>query len=367
MRVLLIFMALLFMWGSAEACSSAIVSPRMSKEGGVILWKHRDQTRTQDTRIAYFDDGKYAFTALVNSYHSKGSTVYGGLNSAGLGIISTATKNLKRPKSAETSENEDRGSSKSSGLQGTALRECATVDEFEALLARYERSAEFQSNIGVGDSTGAAAYFEIWGDGYCRYDVKDRAEGYDIRTNFSFAGRDDERGASQRRYRTVEMQMRGKRSFRVEDFVGYSRSFWSADKGDVLADDAPHKEANYIVPRPSSVGCIIIVCGENPHMEVAVGHPVAGFTVPVWVEAKHSIPHCVAGRGMFDLSREFLAKAYVNKGKSTYINKPVMRQALKIKTKVPVPKQLPENIDLFNDKIDWIFEKHCRKIRSILE
>ncbi|MBQ7856965.1 MAG: hypothetical protein IJ348_07645 [Alistipes sp.] len=361
MRVVICILAVLLCWGRAEACSSAIVAARASKEGGVILWKHRDQTTTRDTRVAYFDDGKYPFTALVNSYHSK-NTVYGGLNSEGLGIISTATKNLKQGNGSGTDYTQS-----NYGLMGTALRECATVEEFEALLSKYPRRADFQSNIGVGDSQGGAAYFEIWGDGYRRYDVDKRAEGYDIRTNFSFAGRDSERGASERRYRTVQAQMRGRRAFAVEDFVGYSRSFFSADKGDILADDKPHREANYIVPRPSSIACIVIVCGSNPHMEIAVGHPVATFTVPVWVAAQRDIPHCIAGRGMFDLSSAFVAKAYEREGKATYLNKPLVRKVLKVKTCVPAPQQMPKDIVAFNAKVDKIFEKHRRKIMNILE
>lgn len=362
MRIVVCILALLLCWGRAEACSSAIVSARASKEGGVILWKHRDQTKTKDTRVAYFNDGKYSFTGLVNSYHSQSGTVYGGLNSAGFGIISTATKNLKQGNGTNSEQ-----ATSNYSLSGVALRECATVDEFEALLARYPRKADFQSNIGVGDSQGGAAYFEIWGDGYRRYDVNERAEGYDIRTNFSFAGRDEERGSSERRYRTVEAQMRNKTSFSVEDFVGFSRSFYSADKGDILADDTPAREANYVVPRPSSVGCIVIVCGKNPHMEVAVGHPVATFTVPVWVAAQKSIPKCIAGRGMFSLSSEFVAKAYKKQGKYTYLNKPLVRQVLKVKTKVVAPAQMPKDIVAFNAKVDKVFEKHRQKIMRILE
>ena len=102
-------------------------------------------------------------------------------------------------------------------------------------------------------------------------------------------------------------------------------------------------------------------------MEVAVGHPVATFTVPVWVAAQKNIPKCIAGRGMFSLSSEFVAKAYEKQGKYTYLNKPLVRQALKINTKVAAPSQMPKNIVAFNAKVDKVFEKHRQKIMRILE
>ena len=183
-----------------------------------MLWKHRDQTDINDCRIAHFDDGKYAYTALVNSYVRVGESVLAGVNEVGFGCISTATKNLNR----KPTKLGRRYCGKYS-LSCRALRECATVDEFEQMLKSSVRSADFQTNIGVGDATGAAAYFEIWSDGYVRYDV----DTYDVRTNFSFAGRDDKRGTSVRRYDTVREQMEGKRSFAPADFFGNGKSLCS--------------------------------------------------------------------------------------------------------------------------------------------
>lgn len=356
-------LTLLFLltWSYAEACSSAIVSPRASKEGCVMLWKHRDQTATQDTRIAHFDDGKYAYTALVNSYHAKRYTVYGGINEVGFGIISTATKNLNR------ADSDSNPPVHNHSLMTTALRECATVEQFEALLATYKRAKDFQSNIGVGDSSGCGAYFEIWGDGYRRYNVDEKPLGYDIRTNFSFAGRVSDRGRSVRRYRTVEELMSEQSLFSSADFFGFSRNFYSADKGDILANDKPHKEANYIIPRPSSVGSMVIVCGKNPRIDIIVGHPVAGFAVPVWVAAKNNIPQCVASRGMFDLSRAFVAKAYDKREDGTFLNKDVVRRALTVNTRIKSSSAMPADIASFNQEVDKTFTKHRKKMLRVLE
>lgn len=346
---------------TAEACSSAIITAERSKEGCVMLWKHRDQTKWADTRVAHFDDGKYAYTALVNSYYKQNYSVYGGINSAGFGIMSTSTSNLKRDYEVETPPEYEYS------LSTEALRECATVDEFEELLKRRRRSSGSQSNIGVGDRFGGAAYFEIWSDGYKRYDVKDRKEGYDIRTNFSFAGDYNRRGASERRYRTVDAQMRGVKSFAAADFIGYSRSFFSADKGcNILSDNQTYKDANYTVPRASSVGSMVIVCGAEPRIDIIVGHPVAGFAVPVWVDAKHSIPQCVAGRAMFELGQRFVRAAYTKSGKSKILNKDIARKALSVKTQIKTPKRMPKDIDAFNAAVDRTFEKHRNRLVQVL-
>ena len=324
----------------------------------MLIWKHRDQTNVTDCRIVYFDDGKYAYTALANSYVSVGSSTLAGVNEVGFGYISTATSNLHRSPVTQI----ERYNGKY-GLMCRALRECRTVDEFEQLLKTHGRYASFESNVGVGDAEGGAAYFEIWSDGYARYDV----DTYDVRTNFSFAGRDDKRGRSVRRYDTVMAQMEGKSSFSTSDFIGYSRSFFSADKGDVLADNNPFREANYVVPRPSSVASVVVVCSKNPRMDVIIGHPVAGMAVPVWVAAKNNIPKCVGGRAMYDLGRKFVEKAYYKQGKSTYLNKDVARKALKVNNHIKTPKSMPEDITKFNAKIDRIFEKHYQQMVRILQ
>lgn len=357
MRVLLTLIFALA-WVAADACSSAVVARKLSSEGAVMLWKHRDQTDINDCRIVHFDDGKYAYTALANSYVRVGETALAGVNEVGFGYISTATKNLSR----EPQNRVERYAGRYS-LMCRALRECRTVDEFEDLLKRHGRYDTFQSNVGVGDAEGGAAYFEIWSDGYVRYDV----DTYDVRTNFSFAGRDDSRGASVRRYDTVKAQMQGQKSFSPADFFGYSRSFYSVEKGDVLSDDKPFREANYVVPRPSSVASIVIVCSENPRMDVIVGNPVAGMAVPVWVAAKGAIPKCVGGRAMYDLGRMYASKAYYKRGKATYLNKDVARKVVRVVNHIKTPKSMPQDIVKYNAKIDHIFEKHRQKIVDILQ
>lgn len=346
-------------YASAEACSSAIVAPRASGEGGAILWKHRDQTKNPDSKIEHFTDGKYSYTALVNA-HVPSRSVYAGLNSAGFGIINTNTKNLPVDDSDPT------GELKAGTIMRDALRECATVEEFEQLLRATKRASTFQSNIGCADSTGAAAYFEVWSDGYKRYDVDETKHGYDIRTNFSFAGSVEKRGTTERRHRSLEAQMEGKRTFTSKDFFGYSRSYFSADRGDVLLSERPYTCTNYTVPRSSSIACIVIVCGKHPRMDVTVGHPVAGFQIPVWVEAGEHLPTCIATSAMYDLSKQFMDKAYTKTGKYYRVEKDVVLRALSVRTRFKYPTTMPADIDAFNKKADAAFTEHRKRMIKVL-
>ncbi|MBQ2993361.1 MAG: hypothetical protein IJE21_05625 [Alistipes sp.] len=360
MKLKLILIAIAAMaYVTADACSSAIIAPRASKEGGAILWKHRDQTKNPASRLEHFTDGTYSYTALVGAA-IRSESVFAGLNSAGLGVINTNTHNLPIDKSDTT------GYKSAGQIMRHALRECATVEEFEQILRTRKRSSAFQSNIGVADSTGAAAYFEVWGSGYKRYDVEQMKRGYDIRTNFSFAGSIEKRGTTERRHRSLEAQMEGKRTFESKDFFAYSRSYFSSDRGDVLLSERPYTCTNYTVPRSSSIACIVIVCGANPRMDVTIGHPVAGIQIPVWVESGNRLPKCIATREMFDLGHHFTQKAYTKSGKYYRVEKDVVLRALGVRTRFKYPKTMPADIDAFNAKADAAFAEHRKRMMKVL-
>lgn len=346
-------------WHNSMACSSALISARLSKEGVPILWKHRDQ-KYYDTRVKYIctDDAKYGYTALVSE---RGNGVFAGINQVGFGVITTATGNLPYDKN-------DKSSAGFLPIYRHTLSNCRTVDEFEEVIRTNPRPKRFKSNFGVGDATGAVAYFEIWSDGYRRYDVHTTERGYDVRTNFSFAGDDSKRGASERRYDTVMKQLEGRTNISTLDMLGLSRSFFSAAKGDVLEGDSKYLDRNWCVPRRSSVASIALVCDkENPRMDIIIGNPIAGMVVPIWVKNGHRIPRCVGGPEGMELGSRYTAKAYVRNGKRSWaLNKPLVREVLAAETRVKIPVRPPKNINRFNAKIDDLFDRHCAKIDKIL-
>lgn len=368
-RLLLLPTLLLALCAESFACTSAIVSAKRSTEGAPILWKHRD-SGFDNTRIEYVTGGRYAYTAVTKNEECGGESVFAGINEMGFGIISTATANM--PEATV----EEYKACKRRRLRGATmwngLSKCATVDEFEELLRKSKRVRKGKMNLGVGDATGAVAYFEVWDLGYRRYDVSERGDaGFDVRSNFSHARIKEEKGASERRYNLIMNEMGNHNgNFSPWDFVGYSRSYNSIKYGNVLNSDERYRCTNHTVARATSVGAFVIVCdGKNPRMLAMNGHPVSSMAVPVYVRAKHEIPNCVSGSAMQELSREFKAKAYVKITKTgRYLNKPLVREVLAVKQpKVEMPSEMPKNIVAFNKGIDKQYTKYAKRVRKVLD
>lgn len=368
-RFLLALAALFLLYGESYACTSAIVAAHRSSEGVPLLWKHRDNNMYPNTRIEYIADGTYAYTAVVPNTERYAKGVYAGVNEMGLGIISTATKNL--PESTPEEYKACKLRRMRGGAMWNGLRECATIDEFEELLKKTKRSRRSHSNLGVGDATGAVAYFEIWDLGYRRYDVSQSGnDGFDVRANFSHAGNPKKRGASKRRYDLIMKEMATHNGdFTPQDFIGYSRSYNSLKYGNVLATNDRYICQNHTVPRYSTVGAIVLVCdGNNPRMLVMNGHSASSVAVPVYVKAKRNIPQCVKGDAMRLLSEDFRAKAYYSPADGIRIlNKELVGRVLKIKQpKIEMPKEMPEDMEAFNARIDALFAKHEKRVRKVL-
>ena len=354
---LILLLVALFVGEKSFACTSAIVAAAHSKEGFTLLWKHRDAP-SWDCHIEHFTDGKYAFTALVSPDKQK---VYSGINERGFAILNTVSENI----TPDTSICQAPGAL---FVMARALREFATVGEFEKWLATTNGSRSYVTNFAVGDATGAAAYFEVSQEGFKRFDITERSEGFDIRSNFSFSGNMVERGPSVPRYDIVVRQMSRKQKHSPYDFFDYGRNYVNGSGVDVIASPEKFVCNDLTVPRYFSVASMVMVCdGENPRMLVAVGHPVVAAVVPVYVKAASALPECVAGRSSLLLSEEFRAKAYTKLDELKYeVNKPLIKTLLKRESRVVMPRQMPANIEQFNAAIDSRFAKHAAKVRRVL-
>ena len=368
-RLFFVLFSLSLLHGTSLACTSAIVTTQRSSEGVPLLWKHRDNAKFSNTRIDYVSNGTYAYSAVVPNNEKYANGVYAGINEKGFGVISTATRNL--PESTPEEYKACKLRRMRGGAMWNGLQECATIDEFEELLKTTKRSRRSHSNFGVGDATGAVAYFEVWDVGYHRYDIRESGnDGFDVRSNFSHSGDPKKIETSKRRYDLMISEM-GKHqgNFSPFDFIGYSRSYNSVRYGDVLTSNSYHICSNHTVPRASSVGSFVIVCdGKNPRMLVMNGHPVSSLAVPVYVKAKHNIPQCVKGDAMRLLSNDFRQKAYYKNEKNKLVlNKDVISSVLKVKhPKIEMPSEMPKDIRKFNVHIDKQFTKHEKRVRKVL-
>lgn len=163
------------------ACTSVIVSGRVTKDGRPMIFKHRDSGKVHNMMIVV-QGRRYRYLGLVNAEDTKPVDVWGGHNEAGFGIINTAAYNL----------NGDGGDTDGDGIFiRKALELCASLEDFERLLDTVKKPMDINSNFAVLDAQGGCAYYETGNYKYVKFDVNDpevAPDGYLMRTNFGTTG-----------------------------------------------------------------------------------------------------------------------------------------------------------------------------------
>ncbi len=256
------------------------------------MWKHRD-TSNEQNRIAYFSTGKYSFLALVNADDKEG-IAWTGTNEAGFSIMNTASYNLK--------DDDIKEMDKEGEVMYKALERCATLTDFEKLLNTLPRPMGVETNFGVIDAQGGAAYYEVNNHSWVKVDVNDpkiAPNGYLVYTNHSFTGRFNE-GSGYERYQTAT-EIFGKKAATADFspqwiFDNLSRSFYHALLGYDLCKQpfSPENGNGWFIdqdfiPRKTSTCSIVVegVCkGQDPSLTVmwtVMGYPPAGVCIPLWV------------------------------------------------------------------------------------
>ena len=293
-----VFAALSFL--SAEACTSAVISGRATKSGRPLLWKHRD-TGTEWNHIEHLQGKRFAFTGLVNSTDEERKEVWAGANERGFAIMNTASYNMKPDSLKHLPEREGE-------IMKQALGECATVAEFEEFLKNMPQPRALETNFGVIDAEGGAAYFEVWDYGYTKYDANDAAQypnGYIIRSNYSFSGAQDE-GMGYIRYQNAEYLLHKAYATGTLSaewiFSSASRSFYHAILGNDALSSSPNGWAvdQDFIPRNSSSASVVVEGvrkGENPDATTiwsVIGYPPCSYAVASWVKAKNEIAAVIA-------------------------------------------------------------------------
>ena len=293
-----VFAALSFL--SAEACTSAVISGRATKSGRPLLWKHRD-TGTEWNHIEHLQGKRFAFTGLVNSNDAERKEVWAGANERGFAIMNTASYNMKPDSLKYLPEREGE-------VMKQALGECATVAEFEEFLKNMPQPRALETNFGVIDADGGAAYFEVWDYGYTKYDANDTAQypnGYIIRSNYSFSGAQDE-GMGYIRYQNAEYLLHKAYATGALSaewiFSSASRSFYHAILGNDALSSSPNGWAvdQDFIPRNSSSASVVVEGvskGENPDATTiwsVIGYPPCSYAVASWVKAKNEIAAVIA-------------------------------------------------------------------------
>lgn len=325
MREIILF--LLFGIVSAFACTTAIISGKYTADGRPLLWKHRDSGFEQN-KLMYFSGSKYNFIGLINSADSTGKEVWAGVNSEGFAIMNSASYNLK-PESDTTRLVDQEGV-----VMRAALEQCRTLADFEELLEEWPKPIGVESNFGVIDANGGAAYYETGNFAFTKLDANDPKQapfGYIIHTNYSFTGNDINDGYGYIRYAAANKLFDNaiasgalNASYLLQKC---SRSLEHSLTGDNLYQNLPDEDdCNFVffadyIPRKSSVSTVVVQGvnkDESPShaiMWTMLGWPLTTVAVPVWVLGGSELPKPLmapAGEAaaLCDLSLQLKAKCF---------------------------------------------------------
>ena len=287
------------------ACSSAVISGRVTPDGRPLLWKNRETGHLKN-HMAYVKGELYDFVANVNSDSFPAEKeAWIGTNTAGFSLMNTQSYNLVRGDIVDS----DRGPANGRVIY-RALEVCATVQDFCHFLDTIAKPSGIEANFGVIDAQGGAAMFEVDEHSYKMFDANDpnvAPHGYVARTNFSNGGELNV-GSGYVRHMEVERVLQkacamGGITPQII-FNGLSRSF----RNNILDIDLRSGDFNMpktsgwftdqdFIPRKNT-SCSIVVQGvrkgENPELCVLwtiLGYPPTGVAVPLWV--KDNLPAMV--------------------------------------------------------------------------
>lgn len=278
------------------ACTSAVISGKITPDGRPLLWKNRDTDFPQNS-VKYFQGGRYPFVAIVNSVEDNPTDVWIGTNAAGFSLMNTQSYNL-----VEVKDGEERGEANGRVMR-RALEICATVEDFCHFLDTITKPSLIEANFGVIDAKGGAAMFEVDYYKYVMFDAnnpKDAPCGYIARTNFSFSGKVNDGAGYVRFMQEDKLLMPASATGAITPqwiFCELSRSFANPMLGiDLKSGDFNRpKTSGWFVDQDfiarSSTASSVVVQGvkpdENPElttMWTILGYPPTGVAMPVWVK-----------------------------------------------------------------------------------
>ncbi|MEW4565452.1 carcinine hydrolase/isopenicillin-N N-acyltransferase family protein [Bremerella sp. JC770] len=161
------------------ACTTAVISGKVTPDGRPLLWKNRDTRNGRHNEVAKITGGKYEAVAVVNA--GQRGSVWMGVNEVGFCIENSLSRDL--------STDEDSSGPANGAFMRMALQRCKTVDDFRRLLEETNLSGrKTLANFGVIDAHGGAALFETGPKTYQLFDANDPVtapNGYIVRSNFS--------------------------------------------------------------------------------------------------------------------------------------------------------------------------------------
>lgn len=286
-RLILVLTAIIGVMMAADACTSAIVSGKLTANGRPLMWKNRD-TNDLNNRVERIKghDGLLEFVALFDARDLRDTAAWMGFNEVGFAIMNTASYNLNGNDGVKEMDREGE-------LMRYALERCKTVDDFEGLLKSLPKPLGVEANFGVIDAQGNGAYFETGNFKYVKFDLADASDGILTRTNYSYSGvKDKGMGyVREKNEKTLLAPHVASQDITPAVFTEeLSRTFYNSliGKDYTRSGDTWIVDQDFIPRRISSASVVIegILPGENPRlttMWIALGYPPCAEVFPVWV------------------------------------------------------------------------------------
>lgn len=300
-------------WGVAysNACTSIIVSGKVTPDGRPYIFKNRD-TGDLDNLAIQIQGSRYRFIGIVAAKDSLYKSVWSGHNEVGFAIANTAAYNLNgKPQPGKPHPQGDDGDGI---LMRKALETCRTLADFEHLLDSIKARGPIpsNSNFAVLDAEGGVAYYETGNNGYVKYDANDplvAPYGFIVRTNHGMSG---ERSLDQGVERYLAISDYATRAAFTNDLGfeniirGVTRYLKHGLTGIDLHDFEPKNDSQPVfvpfrdfIPRYLTASAQLIQGvrkGEDAVLTTAwtiVGSPLTTVAIPLWITRDGKLPEVV--------------------------------------------------------------------------
>lgn len=279
-QIIIAACCLLIFAGSAFACTVGVISGNATEDGRPLLWKNRD-SGFRDNEVLHFKGPQYAFMGVINI--GDDTQVWMGLNSAGLAIMNSESKDLP----GDRYDDEGR-------FMKHVLGNFATVGQVQQYLEETNASGRaVTSNFGVIDGEGGAGFFETGNHSYTFFDANTAPDGYLVRANFAETGNGDGYGyfRCDRAKALIQTMAQKKQVSHRYLLQTVSRDIQAAgcDPYPLESTTLDTVPTRGTVNRHRTVSVAVfhgVRKGENPYfatMWTILGEPVAGIAFPIWV------------------------------------------------------------------------------------
>ena len=308
---LLVSAALLGGAAHSNACTSIIVSGKVTPDGRPYIFKNRD-THDLDNLAIQIQGPRYRFIGIVANKDTLYKSVWSGHNEVGFAIANTAAYNLNGE--PEPGKPRPQGDDNDGILMRKALGTCRTLGDFEHLLDSIKAQGPIpsNSNFAVLDAEGGVAYYETGNKGYVKYDANDplvAPYGFIVRTNHGMSG---ERSLDQGVERYLAISDYAARAAFANDlgFENIIRKVTRNLKHGLtqidLHDFQPQDDSQPVyfpfrdfIPRYLTASAQLIQGvkeNESPLLTTAwtiVGSPLTTVAIPLWITTDGKLPNVV--------------------------------------------------------------------------